>query len=175
MARDPYVFLELDATTRPLMLEELELDMETHGRLYAGKLLTENGLSEYPGLMRLAIAEHDEVWLTARINEEERVADQPADAAWRLARTEFNRYYIRGVCRRAERHRCTTVIPYRAYASREKRLDSILLENEPQSAPRILANLRGNAIAGDPESGLGKVNSGMSARCGCRECVQVPR
>lgn len=175
MIEDPYVFLELDETTRALMLEELDFDLETNGHLYPSKTLTERGVDDYPELMRRAITDHDEAWLTDRINEEARVAGEPVDAARRLARTEFNRYYIRGICRRAEQHRCTTVIAYRAHESREERLDSVLLEDEPQSAPRILANLRGKAVLGDPESGLGRVNSGMSARCGCGECAQALR
>lgn len=175
MIDDPYVFLELDETTRALMLEELDTDLETHGHLYPSKTLTERGHADYVELVRQAIIDHDEAWLTDRINEESRVAPEPVDAARRLARTEFNRYYIRGICRRAEQHGSTTVIPYRAHESREERQDSILLEGEPQSAPRILANLRGKAVLGDPESGLGKVNSGMSARCGCSECGKAAR
>jgi len=175
MIDDPYVFLELDETTRALMLEELDLDLETHGHLYPSKKLTERGEVDYPELLRRAIVDHDEAWLTDRINEEARIAAEPLDAARRLARTEFNRYYIRGICRRAEQHSCTTLIPYRAHQSREERLDSVLLEGEPQSAPRILANLRGKAVLGDPESGLGRVNSGLSARCGCDDCVQALR
>lgn len=175
MIDDPYVFQELDATTRGLMLEELNFDLEEHGRLYPSKVLTEQGLADYPDLMRRAITDHDEAWLTDRLNEQLRVAATPVDAGRRLARTEFNRYYIRAICRRAEQHRSTTVVPYRAHESQVKRLDSILLDDQPQSAPRILANLRGKAMQGDPESGLGRVNSGMSARCGCDECDQSVR
>lgn len=175
VTEDRYIFLELDDVTRSLMLEEMELDLTTHGHLYVGKTLTQRGSVDYPRLMRLAIADHDEAWLTDRINEEERVSPLPVDAARRLARTEFNRYYIRGICRRAGHHRCTTVIPYRAHESRKERRDSPLLENEPQAAPRILANLRGKAMQGDPESGLGRVNSGLSARCGCGDCGRALR
>lgn len=170
----PYSFLELDETTRHFMLEELDIDVDTYGQSYVSKVLTDRGQLDYERLVRDAIVSHDEVWLTDRLNEEGRVELKPVDAAWRLSRTEFNRYYIRAICRRAASHGSTEVIPYRAYDTSVKRVDSAELENRPQAAPRILANLRGKVESGDPESNLGRVNSGMSARCGCPQCYETP-
>lgn len=166
-----FEFLELDESTRVLMLDELELDLEAHGEPYRGKNLTERGHADYPELLRQAITDHEEVWLTDQLNREGRCNASPVDAARRLAQNEFNRYYIRGICRRAAEHGTNIVISYRARKSQNPRPESIRLENQPHPAPRILANLRGRAQEGDPESTLGAVGSGMSARCGCPECA----
>lgn len=168
----PYRFLELDEATRAFMLEELDLDLAVHGQSYESKILTERGALDYLDLMRAAITLHDEVWLTDRLNEEQRVSVKPVDAAWRLSRTEFNRYYIRAICRRASAHGSNTVFPYRAFESKVQRVDSSEMQNRPHPAPRILANLRGKAASGDPESDLGRVASGMTARCGCPKCYE---
>lgn len=157
------------------MLEELDLDLEAHAQPVVSKTLTQVGLQDYPELMRRAISDHDEVWLTERVNEEARVAPERVDAARRLAQTGFNRYYMRGICRRAEQHSSATVIPYRAHQPNGARRGSILSEGKPQSGSRILAKLRGKAMLGDPERGLAKVNSGLSVRCGCGECAKAAR
>lgn len=172
MVDDNYDFLELDDVTRTFMLDELDYDIGIHGNTYVSGALTQRGRADYAELIRQALTAHDEVWLTAQLNSDGRISSERTDAARRLAGTEYNRYYIRAICRRAESHGSTTVIPYRARDSVAKRADSIQLEDQPQAAPRVLANLRGKAIAGDPESGLGRVNSGLSARCGCVTCLE---
>jgi hypothetical protein len=171
MDSTPYEFIELDEETRSLMHEELVLDVESDSGLYASKVLTTVGLRDYPALLEQALLREDEAWLAARLNEGDRLEASPIAAAERLSRTEFNRYYIRAICRRAALHGVTVVVPYRAHYSEDQRSDSAGLEHSPQSAPRILANLRARAANGDPESKLGRVNSGMSARCGCADCL----
>lgn len=163
---EPYSFLELDDETRGYMLAELEQDIATHGHPYRGKgTLTERGLEDYAALLANALSNGDETDLVTALKEYGRLASSAADAARKLGRTEFNRYYIRGVCRRAAAHGTNTVVVYRAHGSVVRRESSKELEDNEQSAPRILANLRGNFL--DPESGLGRVNSGLSVRCGC--------
>lgn len=173
MAVDNYQFLELDDEVRGFMQEEIHRDLTEFGRLYESKSLTPTGNADYALLMQEAAKFHDEVWLADRLNEAGRVNIEPEGAALRLARTEFNRYYIRAVCRRAEAHDATTVVPYRARLSSSRRSTSEELSSEPQFAPRILANLRGRAINGDAESKLGQVNSGLTARCGCSNCMDA--
>ena len=171
MAEERFDFIELDSMTREFMVDELDLDMAESGPLYQSKVLTAQGLADYASLLRDALANYDELWLADRLNDEGRTEAEPAGAALRLARTEFNRYYIRAICRRAEDHGVAFVYSYRARQSSTRRVDSASIESARHSAPRILANLRGRAATGNAESELGRVNSGLTARCGCPDCV----
>ena len=167
-----YTFRELDNETRQLMLDELEQDVAEHGHPYRGTgTLTEAGLNKYAGLLTDALTKGNEGSLVAALNGPGLVASPVSDAARRLGWTEFNRYYIRGICRRAAAHGVTAVHVYRARVSMAKRTKSEELDNQSLSAPRILANLRGNLL--DPDSGLGRVNSGITLRCGCQTCLAV--
>ena len=172
MIEEPYRFVELDPDTRAFMLAELDLDLNQHGRPYQGKFLTEKGLADYEQLLRESITGGDEVEFVAALNQDERVTDDVSDAARRLGRTEFNRYYIRGVCRRAGSHGTNAVVVYRAHGSEVPRATSTSLVGTEQSAPRILANMRASQ-GDDTDTGLGRVNSGLTVRCGCTTCLQA--
>lgn len=168
---DPYDFLELDATTRELMLAELALDKEGGGTPYLGKTLTEQGRAEYSELLGHSMSHGDSETLVQELNSRGLVAPTPVDAARRLGRTEFNRYYMRAICLRAAAHGTTTVVAYRAHSSREPRAESDrLIRIGEHAAPRLLAILR-EAVGGDAESGVGQPNSGLSLRCGCSNCL----
>ncbi|HCB06588.1 MAG TPA: hypothetical protein DEQ43_20500 [Nocardioides bacterium] len=169
MDDDRYTFLELDDETRVLMLAELDLDIATSGAPYLGKTLTERGLEEYQDLLREALSHGDEASLVAALEADGRVVDSPTDAARKLGRTEFLQYYIRGICRRASAHGSNAVYCYRAHESLHPRPESQVLDGQAQSAPRILANLRG-AEHHDRDTGLGRANSGIAIRCGCVSC-----
>ncbi len=170
---DPYDFLELDETTRRLMLEELDLDIAQNEHPYLGKTLTDQGRADYVALLRQAMLEGDEASLVIALSSAGRVNVVPVDAARRLGRTEFNRYYMRAICVRAAEHDATPVVAYRAHDSKEPRKESDrLIRIGEHSAPRILAILRA-ATGGDAESGVGQPNSGLSLRCGCSSCLAV--
>lgn len=164
-----YHFVELDEETRTHMLAEIDLDVDTHGTPYVGKTLTVRGLADYEILLRAAVARGTEEDLVRDLSEHGRVSNPPSDAR-RLGQTEFNRFYIRGVCLRAAAHGTTSVTVYRAHGSASARPGSLDLDGQSIPAPRVLANIRGR-IDGDPEIGLGKVNSGLTARCGCDPCL----
>ena len=173
MVDDPYEFVELDELTRDFMLAELQADIDLNGSPYISKkTLTPRGREDYTELLRAAIANGDETVLVSALNQHERVVDAPIDAALRLGRTEFNRYYIRGICLRAHAHGTNSVTVYRAHGSEVARPSSTDLVDREQFAPRILANVRGSQ-GFDPETNVGRVNSGISVRCGCVSCMAV--
>ena len=118
---------ELDQTTRRFMLQEFEA--EERQRPYRSKGLTESGLQAFPELMRQAISSGDEATLTASLanpgfwhsletytrngkTSERRVNTQ--QAAERLALTEFNTWYVRGLGRRLESEGVQQAQVYRA-------------------------------------------------------------
>lgn len=164
-----YNFVELDELTRQLMERELRTDIATNGSPYFGTTLTDRGRHDYVDILSTAIASGDESGLVAALGEYGRVASSPADAARKLGRTEFNRYYIRAICLRAAAHNTNVVIVYRAHGAISPRPGSISLDGTEQSAPVILANLRGTQGM-DATTGLGRVNSGLTIRCGCASC-----
>jgi len=107
-------FEELDDATRRCMIEEFESE-ELGGRPYRGKDLSTAGLAVFPDLMREAMAKGDddslfasmavasywkptETYVLKGVARERKV--NIGQAAERLARSEFNTWYVRGLCRR---------------------------------------------------------------------------
>src|ERR1043165_5568625 len=107
-------FEELDDTTRQFMLTEFEAE-EMGGAPYRSKALTREGLVSFPGLMREAIRigneqslaksllkpdfwHETESYVRGGIERTRRL--NPQQAAERLALTEFNTWYVRGLARR---------------------------------------------------------------------------
>jgi len=107
-------FEELDATTRGYMLEEFEAE-EASGHAYRSRALSAAGLSAFPSLLRAAIRNGDEESLSALlqvpsywnptetyvrngVTRQRQVNIQQASE--RLALTEFNTWYVRGLAKR---------------------------------------------------------------------------
>jgi hypothetical protein len=118
----------LDGRTRELMIEELETDV-AGGRLQLSPRLSTKGQTDFPGLLREAMAERDESWLGDALRSQGRISSTefrrgptgartmvriPASAAITIAEEEFARYYARAVCRRALEEGIPRVIIYRA-------------------------------------------------------------
>jgi len=100
-------FEELDEKTREYMFEECKKEQDTNP--YISKLLSPQGIHEFPALIRLAIVFGNEVTLFNGLNKKELwqplkivglrlVKNIPA--AKRLALTEFNTWYVRGLAKR---------------------------------------------------------------------------
>src|SRR5687768_13074499 len=105
-------FPDLDETTRGYMLRELEAELKDPGR-YIIKSLNESGLARFPDFLRAAIGGGNEQTLTAALLDpaywrphfkprkdgkvRERNIPYWAD---RLALTEFNTWYVRGLSKR---------------------------------------------------------------------------
>ena len=96
-----------------------------------------------------------------RVGAETKTVRAPATAADTLAEGEFNRLYMRGLCRRALDDGITALTVYRAKGVRQPRAESLAIIGQPVDAVALLAELRaafGSEPAGDmlfgPNSGL---------------------
>src|SRR5882724_4077438 len=128
----------LDTETRAHMLAELEYDLGA-GNLYVGKYLNDVGKQSYLSLLREAIKDGTDESLAAALQApglflvkyEKRkpkggftLASVPHTAPVTLAEGEFNRFYLRGLCRRIIDSGGGTVEIYRARSSMHPRPES---------------------------------------------------
>lgn len=169
-------FRNLDDQTRRFMLEELEYDL-ARGKLYLSPRLSETGKHEYAHILRSALQNGSPELFAAELrrrqclktSEERRTpkggvtqARVPAVAAETLAEGEFNRFYIRGVCRRAIDNRIDEVTVYRAKEVRDPRPESQAMIGRTLNAQALLGDLRANPGV-EPALGLPPgPNSGLS-------------
>jgi hypothetical protein len=167
----------LDADTRSCMIVELDGDLEA-GDLYVGKYLSEVGRLSYQELLREAIVSGTDDSLAEALRAPGLLlewydkkkptggtapAKVPHTAAATLAEGEFNRFYLRGLCRRIKASGGGSVEIYRARASANPRPESEAMIGAIFDAAALLADLRAN-IGVDPALGLPNINSGLSGR-----------
>ena len=173
--------VDLDATTRFFMRAEVEMDRAA-GTLFLSARLSPHGRVEYPELLLKAIDAGTPDSLAVallqnwRLNLWEVATDPqgrsrrkrvPYNAADSLAHREFNRYYIRGVCARAEVECIQSVEVYRA-----KALGRALSEIQQRIGDRLdaralLTYLRAHNDPKSVETALGApggTNSGLTVR-----------
>src|SRR6476659_11474954 len=108
-------FENLDDRTRKLMLDEMEYDIE-HDQLHISPFLSGQGERDYTNLLREALQSGNDETLAQSLRVHRRIlktlprrnpkggysiAATAENAAEVLAESEFNRYYIRGLARRA--------------------------------------------------------------------------
>jgi hypothetical protein len=105
-------YANLDQTTRQYMLEEIAYDVG-NADVYEGRRLTDRGRAQWLPILNQACSLHDDDWLAAQQKIQGLIktmeirhvrgkvieATVPITAAETLAEGEFNRFYIRGVCR----------------------------------------------------------------------------
>ena len=167
----------LDSTTRKYMLQEIDLD-EKAGRLYISPRLSNQGAADYPSLIKVAATTADDSFLAnelrviGRLNASEPRktkngvvwAKVPVTASETMAEGEFNRFYARGVCRRAIDEGKLRVQVYRAKLVVNPRSESEALLGQMFPADKLLEDLRQN-IGTDTSLGLPPgPNSGLSIR-----------
>lgn len=157
---------DLDSRTRDFMLDELERD-RLEGCVYMSPWLSDVGRAHYADVLCLAIRCGSDESLAAFVKglllESHKERRVPSNAPTVLAESEFNRYYVRGLCRRAlEDHvphleivRAKDVYVPRALS--EKRLGALL---EPGC---LLLDLRTH-IGVPPVHGIALWGSGLSVR-----------
>lgn len=146
----------LDARTREFMLDELARDLAA-GTVYISSRLSETGRTDYEQLLREAITNRDETWLAeglrahGRMNTTESrrtprggvtTAKVPINAPETLAEGEFNRFYARGVCRRALEDGIPEVVVYRAKPVENPRPESQAMIGSRVDARALLDDLR---------------------------------
>lgn len=167
-----------DENTRLFIIEEIDRD-SANGRLYISSRLNSRGQNEYPQLLRVAAAAHDDAWLAAELrnrgllktHEEKKkpkggstIAKVPESAPDTLAEGEINRFYIRGVCLRAMAEGIDNVIVYRAKPVSNPRRESEALIGKSMPAEKVLQDIREHPGI-DTALGLPPgPNSGLSVR-----------
>lgn len=108
-----FTFPQLDEATRHLMREEFDEDLE-RDRVYLGKRLNEAGERAYLAALERTLEDGmpndlqqaleplpGDLWIPAITAKNGRRSTTPRTAAQTLAEGEFNRYYMRAICRRA--------------------------------------------------------------------------
>lgn len=170
--------VNLDKRTREVMLEEFEQD-DTGGKLYLSPRLTTQGRNRYPELLKKAITEGNDVTLEGSLRTpgilkgtEERkkpsggrtIAKVPETAAETLAEGEFNRFYLRGLCRRCLGEGIGELEIYRAKQVANPRPESVAKIGTRIDCQALLQDLRTHTGV-DTALGLPPgPNSGLSAR-----------
>jgi len=168
---------DIDDVDRRFMLEEFSRDM-TEGRIYPSPRLSPTGTADFPGLLREAVAEHDDNWLAEQLNSGGRLRTRetsqrkgvpyqkavPWNAADTLAEGEFNRLYIRGQCLRALHEGAAKVEIFRAKAVTDPRPDSEFRIGVLVDASQLLDDIRNHVGIDTALKVPGGPNSGISAR-----------
>ena len=157
-------YRNLDPRTREFMSEELKSDVAGN-RLYISERLNTEGEQTWPALLGYAITVHDDAWLAREIKHRGLLKSQPKlpmNAPYTLAEAEFNRFYIRGLCARAQKDGIAHVEVYRARPSDNPRPESELIIGKRLDPSALLHDLR---AAADVDTALGippGSNSGLS-------------
>lgn len=168
-----YSFLNLDESTRAVMLEEYQVDLEL-GTLYKSKAMNDLGLTKYPELFIVAIQSGNEQTLAASLPWQfflptnSRGAKTMKNIHEVVACNDFNRYYMRAMIVRALKEDFDIEI-YRAKASIEQRIRSVYAigtvikdANQKQEILKMLRNPE-NCFA-LAERILFQPNSGLSLK-----------
>ncbi|OGD79157.1 MAG: valine--tRNA ligase [Candidatus Coatesbacteria bacterium RBG_13_66_14] len=148
-------FRNLDDLTRQKMLEEVELDIE-RGCLYISPRLIAGVEEKYKNLLVDAVKYNDEEWLAEQIEKmgllktremytrsgitRERAV--PINAHLVLAEGEFNRFYVRAICKRVLEQGLNVVIVYRGKIVSNPRPDSESKIGSTIDAKSLLGDLR---------------------------------
>jgi hypothetical protein len=172
-------FENLDDRTRQLMLDEMEYDI-ANNQLHISPFLSGQGERDYANLLREALQSGTDETLAQSLREHRRIlrtlprrnpaggysiAATAENAAEVLAESEFNRYYIRGLARRAIEDGIQELVVYRAKPVRTPRPESEARVETAISPQELLDDLRSHP--GDERPTLGVPsgpNSGLSVR-----------
>lgn len=173
-----FKFENLDHKTRELMINEVELDINNK-KLYLSPRLSDFGKKQYPQLLKNAILEGNETTLAANIKAQnclnltelrntnqgtKKIVSVPVNACETLAEGEFNRFYIRALCRRVIEEELGTLEIYRAKQVSTPRIESQIMIGKIVNPEKLLNDLRTN-IGVDTVLGLPPgPNSGLSVR-----------
>lgn len=158
------------------MLEEIALDV-ANARQYVSDRLSPTGRADWEQLLRDAAARHDDDHLASELRRAGRLnaqvmrrkpgggttlAAMPRNAGETLAEGEFNRYYMRAVCRRAIEDGTRHVIVYRAKHAESPRPASQARIGALVDPNALLEDLRANVGASTVLGVPGGPNSGLS-------------
>ena len=172
-------FVNLDDRTRQLMLEEVEYDI-AHNQLHISPFLSGQGQRDYVNLLKEAIQSGNDETLAEHLKQHRRInktqprkspkggfsiASVPVNAAEVLAESEFNRYYIRALARRALEDGVEELVVYRARPVQTPRPESEARVETTLSPAELLEDLRSNTGDEPPKLGVPSgPNSSLSVR-----------
>jgi hypothetical protein len=161
----------LDQRTRALMLEEIEHDINQN-RLYISPRLTSAGARDYARNLQDAARAGDVDSFTDDLRKPGQIETteltkrgpktMPHNAADTLAEGEFNRFYIRALCRRAIDDGQELIV-FRAKEVSNPRPESEAMIGAAKDPHKLLTDLRTN-IGTHTALGLPTPNSGLSVR-----------
>ena len=172
-------FENLDDRTRQLMLEEMDYDIANH-QLHISPFLSGQGQRDYENILREALQSGNDETLAESLREHRRIlrtlprrnpnggysiAATAENAAQVLAESEFNRYYIRALARRAIEEGIPELVVYRAKPVTTPRPESEARIETGLPPQELLDDLR--AHTGDERPSLGVPsgpNSGLTVR-----------
>lgn len=173
----------LDAETRAMMRSEVESDI-ANAVLYESSRLSARGRDGYPTLLLEAVDRGDDrslgndLRMHRRMNAKETATrggktftkDVPVTAPQTLAEGEFNRFYARGLCRRAIAEGVTHVRVYRAKNVASPRSTSEVMIGNLIDAKALLEDLRTSrgiepALACHPDRTRASASSCHSESC----------
>lgn len=174
------LYLEnLDDRTRQLMSDEIEYDI-AHNQLHISPFLSGQGQRDYANILREAIQSGNDETLAEHLREHRRIlrtlprrnpkggysiSTTPENAAQVLAESEFNRYYIRALARRAIEDGISELVIYRAKPVSNPRPESEARIETTLSPQELLDDLRSHPGDEPPTLGVPSgPNSGLSVR-----------
>jgi hypothetical protein len=174
------LYLEnLDDRTRQLMFDEMQYDV-TNNQLHISPFLSGQGQRDYANLLREAIQSGSDETLAESLREHRRIlrtlprrnpkggysiSATPENAAQVLAESEFNRYYIRALARRAIEDGISELVIYRAKPVSNPRPESEARIETTLSPQELLDDLRSHPGDEPPTLGVPSgPNSGLSVR-----------
>jgi hypothetical protein len=171
-------YVNLDDRTRRLMLDEVEYDI-ARNQLHISPLLSGQGQRDYVNLLKEAIQNGTDETLAQELKAHRRItrtlprrkpkggfaiAATPTNAAEILAESEFNRFYIRALARRAIEDGIPDLVVYRAKPVQSPRPESEALIESTLAPEEVINDLRAHPDA-PPKLGVPSgPNSGLSVR-----------
>jgi hypothetical protein len=172
-------FENLDDRTRQLMLDEMDYDI-ANNQLHISPFLSGQGQRDYANLLREALQGGNDETLAQNLREHRRIlrtlprrnpkggysiAATAENAAEVLAESEFNRYYIRALARRAIEDGVQELVVYRAKPVQKPRPESEARVETALSPQELLEDLRSHLGDERPKLGVPSgPNSGLSVR-----------
>lgn len=168
----------LTRQVRESMVEEKQTD-ETLGKLYLSPRLSSEGRTAWPKVLYQAIAKHDDGWLSTSLRSRGLLnryesrrrpkggtieARVPSTAEETLAEGEFNRYYVRAICRAALANGEDAIEVYRGKDVENPRSRSLELVGRRFNPENLLKDLR-DSVGLEPALGIPPgPNSGLTIR-----------
>ena len=174
-------YQNLDEVTRRFMIDEIDIDVRS-GTIYLSSYLNSRGCEAWPRILREAAEQGTDDTLAQAIRNDQCLKNTterkkpkggfttvqvPVTAAETMAEAEFNRFYTRGLCRRALEEGVSELEAYRAKPVREPRPETERKIGGRFNADAVLADLRKEPKDQNATLGFALPNSGLALRLPC--------